>query len=131
MRPEGWPERLQASIDAARCMPFAYGQHDCCLFMAVCIDAMLGTAYAAQWRGTYDDEASAKEILSRTGGIEAMLSAVFKEVNTPFAWRGDAVQLDLPENPFGINLGRTAVAAGPDGLVFPPRRRILKAWRIE
>jgi hypothetical protein len=140
MRREDWTQHLHAVIEAARFKSFAWGQHDCCLFVADCIDAVMGTNYAATWRGSYESEEAAHNILQSTGGIEAMLSGVFREIPKNFSSRGDVVLLDLPHQPEGlvrqplgvVDLsGRHIATAGLDGLKFAPLRFVIKGWRIE
>jgi hypothetical protein len=89
------PERLAALIEARRHTPFAWGTHDCCLFAADAVLATTGADPAAEWRGRYDSEAEALELLGARGleGTVADAMAAFGAPECPVlaAQRGDVV----------------------------------------
>lgn len=130
---EEWPRRLNDAIEAARAQPFIWGQHDCCLFVAGCVDAMTGGNYAAEYKGKYATAEDAAALLESKGGIEAIIGQTLKEVAINFAQRGDVVLLDIDGSPLGIVdlSGMRIAAVGPLGLKFVSIRMAQKAWKVE
>jgi len=118
--------------------PFVWGQNDCILFAADAVMAMTGTDLAADYRGTYSDEAGAAALLESLGGIESLITnslGIEPHQNWRRAFRGDVVLID------GGN-GRLAAAIVADKGEFLAaarpmnnerrisRRLALKVWNI-
>lgn len=131
-----WPERLEAAVGAARHRPFAWGEHDCSLWVADAVLAMTGVDLADLWRGTYHDEAGAKLVWSQAGRWPWILDRAacrhgLSRIGPATAGRGDIVlakhngQLQPT-----ICVGDHLAAAGPDGLVFLPRAAGVGAWGV-
>jgi hypothetical protein len=59
---------LSAFLSEAAARGFAWGQHDCMLFVADWARRLTGNDPGARWRGTYSTQAEAEAILSRGGG---------------------------------------------------------------
>lgn len=68
MRRLNWHQHLAQTLQAAMTRPFSWGEHDCCLFAADCVQAVTGVDVAADFRGTYTTPLGAKKplLLART-----------------------------------------------------------------
>lgn len=134
-RREDWPERLAASIEAARCRPFRWGAHDCVLWSAEVVAAMTGTDLAADWRGSYDDALGARRLLQRLGASDAARLAgnlLGNSVPVAQARRGDVVAIDTLDHglALGICTGQQTAFTGPEGLLFAPTLGCVQAWWV-
>ena len=65
MRFYDWQERLDAAMNRAKSQMFSYGEFDCALFAADCVQAITGADYAAELRG-YDSKVAAYRVLDGT-----------------------------------------------------------------
>lgn len=141
MRKVDWQKCLEQEILKASTYPFAWGMHDCALFVCNCILAITGDDPAAAFRGKYDSEETAQAALFdfAGGGLQETAEKICQDLHyheTPVAYisRGDVVLVDLPT---GITLGivslngREALIAAPQGLQNIPLRLAVKAWRVE
>lgn len=133
-RRDDWASRLISVIDAADNKPFAWGNQDCALFAADCVQAMTGEDFAAPFRGRYDTALGSVRALKMMGyaSLEEYVIAVLGEpINANTAGRGDVVMVDTPEGKaLGVVAGIEAAVAGVNGLVLMPRDCWLSAWRI-
>ncbi|HTN12513.1 MAG TPA: hypothetical protein VL154_16205 [Acetobacteraceae bacterium] len=130
-----WPERLAALIEERRHTPFVWGTHDCCLFAADAVLATTGADPAAEWRGRYDSEAEALELLGARGleGTVADAMAAFGAPECPVlaAQRGDVVLATSGNEPLvGVAFGSRIVVPGPERLVFLPLSAGSRAWAV-
>ena len=69
MRYQDWPERLHKIVTESHAKPFAWGQHDCCLFAANVVMELTGIDPAAELRGAYFSSIAAAKILKDRGGV--------------------------------------------------------------
>jgi hypothetical protein len=137
-RISNWPEALRGFVETKRHEPFVWGQNDCCLFASDCVLAITGDdpAAALDLRGTYDSALSANRLMESRGGIEAIVTVAadahdWAEIAPAFAQRGDVVSFAMPSGfTLGICLGKQAVFAGADGIVFQDTLNCRRAWRI-
>src|ERR1700735_5391711 len=127
-RAEHWATRAYHDFLKARANePFAWGAQDCALFAADGVLAITGVDIAADFRGKYDDEASAfAAIKTIAGGSTVEDAAVYcatkhglPEWSHPLrAQRGDLVVLEdagrIIAGLIHLN-GRHIVAAGDNG----------------
>ena len=146
---ETWEQDLAEFLEAAANRPFAWGSHDCCLFVSEAIRIMTGTDIAEikHWRGNYHDETGAYFTLfksMRTRKFRTALERLAEEFglipwsHAALAQRGDvALVLDeAPECPGHEALGivdldgRWVACLGQEGLVRLPVDRILVAWKV-
>lgn len=131
MKHQDWHNRLVTVMKAATQRPFLWGEHDCCLFAAECVEAMCGEDFAKEWRGTYRDEIGAKKAILRGGGsLEKVLSRYLNEVPVSMAQRGD---IALVENAgsrcAGVIYSGAVWVPGVDGLVCLKVKPI-SVWRV-
>src|SRR5690348_14014071 len=78
MRRPDWKMRLWCSLQAQNRVRFAWAgmgdAHDCCTFVAACVDAMTDSNYLEQVVANYNDEASALEYIKRNGGFQQTIT---------------------------------------------------------
>ena len=124
-----WEAALAAYLERVRDKPYAYGQHDCLLFVAGSIKALTGKDLARGHRGKYKSATGAKRYLKKLGfsSPEKMLDSLLPAKPVGFAQRGDIV---LADNNPGVCVGGEAVFAGEDGLILKPRAEWSKAWGV-
>ena len=67
MRNLNWATQLARFIESRRHQPFAWGEHDCCLFCADAAVVICGTDPAEDYRGQYHDAVSAYRALQEIG----------------------------------------------------------------
>lgn len=132
MKHPDWQKRLVTVIKAAEKRPFSWGQHDCCLFAADCVEAMCGEDFAAEFRGNYNSETGAKKALLRGGGsLERVLARFLDEVYPSLIQRGDvAVVENSGRRCAGIFYAGSVWVPGDNGLVGL-RGNLLSAWRVK
>jgi len=132
MKHPDWQKRLVTVIKAAEKRPFSWGQHDCCLFAADCVEAMCGEDFAAEFRGNYNSETGAKKALLRGGGsLERVLARFLDEVNPSLIQRGDvAVVENAGRRCAGVFYGGSVWVPGDNGLVGLSGN-LLSAWRVK
>jgi len=142
---ETWEQDLAEFLEAAANRPFAWGSHDCCLFVSEAIRIMTGTDIAEikHWRGNYHDETGAYFTLfksMRTRKFRTALDRLAQEFgfsvwsHPALAQRGDAVLARDHEGREALGIvdldGRWVVCLGQQGLIRLPAERILVAWKI-
>ncbi|ATA23545.1 hypothetical protein BIY26_09550 [Brenneria goodwinii] len=132
MRRYDWQKQLIDVIRAAEKRPFSWGKNDCLLFAADCVAAMCGQDFAAQYRGTYDNEVGAKKVLLKTHGtLEKAIGSCLTEVPVKQAQRGDvAIINNNGSRCAGIVWIGGVFAMGINGVVLM-RERPLSVWRVE
>lgn len=131
MRYHDWVEKLLEVMADHERREFVWGQDDCCLFVARCIDAMTGSEVETAIAAEYDDEPSALRLIAKHGGLAGAVIHFLGEPVEVYAGRGDVVLIDGGEgDALGICLGSHIIAMGPDGLRRVPRKEILKVWRV-
>lgn len=135
-RPADWPERLAEFVEARRNMPFAWGVHDCMMFAADWVQQLRGVDILAAYRGAYATEAEGDAILTRDGGMEAILASAaqaagLSERPPRQAQRGDLALIAHGNLLMaGIVNGTNVAVTGADGLAFVPARLIQRAWAV-
>lgn len=137
---DDWEDRLQEYIASVREAAFYWGQMDCALFVASCIEAMTGVDPARSFRGRYGTAVGAAMLLQRFAGgglIEAVekFSALMglEEVSVETAQRGDVVLVGSPQGTcLGIVdlSGRFIFVADLQGLARLPLRNGVRAWHV-
>ena len=143
-RKENWQECLNKTVEAARVRSFSWGEHDCCVFSASCVEAITGIDHMASFHGAYNDEESAKNTL-KTKGAKTLFRTLQKffgaSVHPAFAQRGDLVYRREGGIPaVGVCLGEFSAFVGvneatdgtieADGLVMVKTVSCIKAFRV-
>jgi hypothetical protein len=126
---------------------FVWGQHDCALFAADAIKCFTGTDIAADFRGQYDDQASAlRAIKVITGGATVADAAAWcaakhglvEYAHPLHAQRGDLVIMRQNAADVDAQLlagivhlsGAHLVTVSEHGLVRLPITNVVRAWKI-
>lgn len=126
-----WEPRLHAYLAGVMRAPFAWGSHDCALFVGSAVEALTGVDPAAAYRGGYSTETGARLALKRHGKttLVATFDAAFGASVAPaFAGRGDII-LTTDSNA-GVCMGGFAYLVGDVGLVKVNRSDWSRAWTI-
>lgn len=133
----GWQTRLLTTVNELKEVPFVWGQNDCCIFVAKCLDAQYGTSIADGIIGRYSTELGSKRFMlekAKSTYLPTMLDVyITQRVDKKYAQRGDVVT-------FNGDLGLTAGvlwsgvvwAMGPNGVeTFPLSKiEITDIWRM-
>lgn len=126
----GWRPRLVAYLEAVRARPFAYGSHDCALFVAGAVEAMTGFDAAAGFRERYDSLKGGLKLLSK-GDHVALVGRLLEEITPAFAQVGDVAvigEIGIPA--LGLFDGETILVLRDEGLGRMPREAATQAFRV-
>lgn len=130
-RKENWPKILAEYIRKKQGKKFVWGKNDCCTFVAGSVKLMTGHDFYKEFRGTYNDEDSAREALKTIGNgslYQVLLKNFGKTIPVAYAQRGDIV-MDRKTMSIGICDGVYSWFLGalvygdetrPDGIVQKP-----------
>jgi len=94
---EHWPILLSKFLQEKQGSEFVWGQNDCSLFVADCINALTGFDCGAHVRGTYSDADGARKVLTDFGGMFSMVESFLGDPR-PYPMknmRGDIVMHDF------------------------------------
>src|SRR6185369_16594683 len=94
MRRPDWASRMFDVITEHAETPFAWGQDDCCLFVARVWDAMYDTEHEVVLQIAYHDEVTALEFIESHGDLKSAVTAFLGEPSEERATRGDAVMIE-------------------------------------
>lgn len=132
-----WQARLLTTIEELKETPFVWGQNDCCIFAAKCIDAQYGTEIAPGVVGEYDSELSCKRYMikrAKSASLATVLDTFLPvRVEKKYAQRGDVVTF---EGALGLTAGVLWTgylwAMGPNGVETIPLHliNIVDVWRV-
>jgi hypothetical protein len=117
--------------------PFAYGVHDCCLWLA---DWLVACGYpdpAAELRGRYSTERGCARLLRRQGGLDAVVGACAKRADLVLAQQPCAGDVGLvlaitPRGPVavgGLCTGPRWAMLSVGGLIVAPMTA-LATWSV-
>lgn len=133
----GWQTRLLTTVKQLEAVPFEWGQNDCCIFAAKCIDAQYGTAISQDVVGKYNSEISCKRfMISRvkdTSLPKVLDSFLPVRVDPRLAQRGDVVMFNTDNGlTAGILWTGCVWAMGPSGATTFKRAdiKLIDAWRV-
>lgn len=135
MRLEGWEERLDAVIEAARTRRYVLGEHDCCRLACAAVAALTGIDRWPEIAGRYRTKREALVLIARWGASADRAADAFfggERVDVRRAQRGDLVMLATAdgERHLGINLGTETAYMADAGLTLIRTRDGLCAWRV-
>lgn len=133
----GWMTRLLNTIEGLQDVPFVWGENDCCIFAAKCIDAQYGTNIASQVIGKYNSELSCKRFMIKRAKTTALANVLDTflpvRIGVKYAQRGDVV---IFEGELGLTAGVLWTdhiwAMGLDGVKTIPlsKIKITDVWRV-
>lgn len=129
-RHRDWQSRLAAFVASREGAAFAWGQHDCALFVCDAIKEFTGHDPAADVRG-YKSERGAARVVKSLGGMRAIGASRFgAEIHPMQAQVGDVGLIEMAgRESFVLCGGSVWVGAGATGLVRLGRGLGLMAWR--
>lgn len=117
-----------------RAIPFAWGEHDCCLLAANWLKANGKPDLAASFRGAYSTEQGAMRAIRRAGFnslSDLLISLLGQPKPQLLLTRGAVVLLDTPAGDVvGIYQGSDCFALAIDGLVSYPKINIKMGWNV-
>ncbi len=125
-----WASRMYDVIAAHQGKEFAWGDNDCCLFVARAVDAMTDSSLELALSQAYWDEPSALAFIAVSGDLETAVSDYLGPSTKDRATRGDVVLVDGGlGDALGICTGKSVVCMGPKGLRELSRDEIKAVWR--
>ena len=130
MRLPGWEANLHAFLDSHAATPFAYGSHDCALFVAGVVNAQTGLDFGEPFRGRYRSAAGAIRALRLYGAGDlpsTVTAALGEPVHIAFAGRGDIVTDGAN---MGVCMGNYALFLTEEGQERLPRADWEQAWIV-
>jgi hypothetical protein len=133
MRHEDWGKRLRETVEQWRAEPFVWGQNDCCMFAARCVDAITGSEWVADLQSCYTDEASARAYIAAEGSIKDSVTRRLGEpVPRLMARRGDVCLVETETGPsLAVCVGASVVGPGVERQYMLPLAGVICAWRVE
>lgn len=113
-RKPGWRQRLDDYLDTVEKVPFAYGRHDCGLFIGNAVLAMTRDDPAAEIRGRYSSHTGLIRILRKMGFVDhiAFVASMFKEIHPSECQIGDIAVIET-ENGLVLSLVGGSRLIGP------------------
>lgn len=133
MKIKNWESMLAKFIQSHKNTPFAWGEHDCCLFAANAVKLITGIDYADRFRGKYTTQLGSVRALKRygKGGIKETLDEVMGEpIPRLQCSRGDVVLIMLEQPTLGIYYNGVW-APGLNGVVTFESPEVLCCWRCQ
>lgn len=146
VRKEDWPEILAEffalrSVQDLPSATFAWGTHDCALFVCDAVRAMTAVDLAADFRFKYSSERGALRVMQTFagGGLAELADKMaaqhgLAEVPQLMAQRGDIVLVTSESGEPALGIvsmnGWDIFVVGKQGLVTRPLDAAVKAWRI-
>lgn len=127
--------RLRPVIDRHRAVKFEWGENDCVLFTARCLEAIHNDQFErfVRERYPYHGPLSAHRIVKHDGGLEALVNRVLGL--TPRPWGqlrvGDVVlgrAIDRDVLLLGVQYNHHFLTMGPEGVVGLPMDFAVKGW---
>lgn len=120
-RRHDWRTHLNAYLNDIKAADLVWGKHDCAIGLAAhAIEAMTGVDIASQWRGRYDDAASALRMLRKDGfaDLEALGRSLLPAVPPAMAQIGDIalVPNDSELAALGVVIGDRIMVLAENGI---------------
>ncbi|GEA12675.1 hypothetical protein [Alteromonas sp. KUL49] len=134
MRLPNWDIELAEYIESVANAPFAWGEHDCCLFAANAAKLITGIDFAQRFRGKYSTELGAARALKRygQGDLFNTLCDIFGEPCPILTLqRGDiALVCDGERHGVALYYSEKFLNANIDGLKAVERSSVVACWRV-
>ncbi len=121
--------RVHAALNKWQRRPFAYGDADCCQFIAFVVKELTGTDYSAGFY--YETEAQAEMLVNKEGDLVDFLHSVFG-ITTDSPEDGDPCVIKIPivGQVGGIKLRNDVVCLTKNGMIQIPDRYLVASWRV-
>jgi len=120
---------LSDYVDETERTPFAYGTHDCLLWVAGAVERLTGVDHAADYRGRYASLAAGKRLIGMS--LLKFVGERLPQIDVAKARDGDvAVVRQGREWGFGIFIGALIYLPTISGLGILPRSRAAKAFEV-
>jgi hypothetical protein len=121
---------------AAAGAPFVWDcRNDCIGWAGNVAERLLGRDVLATYRGRYTTETGSRRVMAREGwrDLGDVAAAFFAEIPPALAQSGDwaLVVNDDGSDTIGVVCNHLVIARAPRGMAQVPRRRMLKAFRVE
>lgn len=131
-RPPGWEARLSALVAQRHRCGFAIGVHDCCLWAADAVLAIMGVDLARDIRGTYHDAAGAARVLRAIGGLRGAAARAGAPLASPaYAVDGDVGLVRFSGKPLlAVRAGGVWLAQATAGLIGVSDSSAARAWGV-
>lgn len=132
-RTPGADDRLRALLADRRRAAFTWGVHDCCLFAADVVHALVGVDPALALRRTYTNERQALRVVLALGGLEGIATRVLgAPLRAPLlACVGDVgLVRDGARELLAVCTGETWTVPAARGLGVLPLTNVRVAWRV-
>lgn len=134
MRLRDWPSRLNATLKAARALPFVWGDYDCFLHGGAVAEALTGRDPALPLHGRYDDYASGLRAAREVFGVVGLIGLgdhFWNRVPTAYAQRGDwAVARPATARGWALLIVDNGVLRDAWGAAIPLAEARM-CWRVE
>lgn len=136
MRLKNWETELHTYFESCRTTPFKWGEFDCCVFAAKCVEILTGENHYAAFDGRYRTERGSLTALKRygTGELESTISKSLGEPVAPLLLgRGDIalMQTDgLLNQAVAVCWSGFLIQPGTHGLVHMPMQYAVRGWRV-
>lgn len=137
MRKAGWELSFCTWVERAQRRRFEWGQFDCALMAAECIEQITGTHPHPELVGSYYSPIGAARVLQARSGLSGIMDDLFSQVEVDYAQKGDIVLVLCRDSNRKQSL---AICCGVQLLLMGQERPVLvntdevkklKAWRIE
>lgn len=127
-----WETRLAAYVADVMSKPFAWGEHDCCLWAAGVAQAQTGQDLAAPYRGTYSDEHGAAQVLRKLRGLKGVGDGLGSPIAPAFSTNGDIGIIRAPSGKrvMALFTGHVWLFVTARGLQVAAPDRVIHAWRV-
>ena len=130
-RTPDWPYRLNEYINSVKDTPFEYGVHDCCTFAAGVIKSMTGVDIMEEFRGTYQDQASAAKVIKEKCVQGSLFETIVEKLGPPvIGAKGRRGDIAWFEGNCGVVLGRNTVFFADGGYVLILINKIEFSFRV-
>lgn len=124
-----WQARLDAYLLDHQARPFNWLSNNCTTFAAGWIE--LATGQVMHVPKTATAKTAARTVARLGGLLKDARRQLGQEIPGNFAQCGDVVLLTVADaKAFGVCIGASVAAQGPDGLVLVPITQAEAAWRV-
>lgn len=126
-----WQLRFEAFVRERAQRPFCWGENDCGLFAAACVEAITGERVGEALRG-YHSARQALRLQRRPGGLRALAcEALGEPISARLANTGDIVLIPAGKREaLAVCNGGCAIVPGPEAMTAVSMQHALLGWRV-